>query len=105
MKRKRHTEEESARKFRDADAMLARGASIAQVCKKLGVSEATFHRWRQRHGQRTDVRVQRGRDNAINTELTKRLDELEKENRRLKQLVGELTLQIALQKDVLEERS
>jgi putative transposase len=105
MKRKRHTEEEAARKFRVAESTLAAGASVAQVCRKLGVSEATFHRWRQRHGQSKDVGAKRGRDDSTQTDFTQRLLELEKENRRLKQLVGELSLEIALLKDLLEERS
>lgn len=105
MKRKRHTEDEAARKFRVAESALAAGASIAQVCKKLGVSGATFHRWRKRHGELKADRTKRGRDDSIKADLTKRLHELEKENRRLKQLVGELTLEVAMLKDALEEKT
>jgi transposase-like protein len=47
MRRKRHTAEQIDRKLRDADAQLAAGATIADVSKKLGVSENTFHRWRK----------------------------------------------------------
>lgn len=47
MKRKRHSPEQIVGKLREADAMLAGGATIAQVCQKLEVAEATFHRWRE----------------------------------------------------------
>ena len=43
---KRHRPEQIILKLREADAMLASEASIGQVCQKLGVSEATLHRWR-----------------------------------------------------------
>ena len=46
MKRKRHTPEQIIAKLREADALLGGGATIGQVCQKLGVAEATFHRWR-----------------------------------------------------------
>ena len=50
MKRKRHTPEQVIRKLRDADAELSAGKGIAEVCQKLEVSEATFHRWRLQYG-------------------------------------------------------
>ena len=43
MKRKRHNPEEVIRKLRQADEQLAGGATVAEVCKKLGVSENTYH--------------------------------------------------------------
>jgi transposase-like protein len=43
MKRKRHTAEEIIRKLREAEAQLAAGATVAEVSKKLGVSENTYH--------------------------------------------------------------
>jgi putative transposase len=49
MKRKRHTPEEIIRKLRDADAQLAAGSTVADISKKLGVSENTFHRWRAQY--------------------------------------------------------
>jgi putative transposase len=46
MKRKRHTPEQIIKKLRAADTMLAAGKTIGQVAQALGVSEQTFHRWR-----------------------------------------------------------
>ena len=45
MKRKHHTPEQVIHKLRQADAELAAGQQIAAICQKLGVAEATFHRW------------------------------------------------------------
>jgi hypothetical protein len=44
MKRKRHTPDEIIRKLREAEAQLGTGSKVADVCKRLGVSEVTFHR-------------------------------------------------------------
>jgi putative transposase len=83
---KRHTPEQVISKLRQAEADLAQGAGIAQVCQKLGVSEQTFHRWRNQYG-------------GLKADEAKRLRELEAENARLKRLVAEL----ALDKQMLQE--
>jgi putative transposase len=75
------------RKLREAEAKLATGASLPQVARDLGISEATFHRWRNRYG-------------GMNPSETKRLKDLEKENIRLKKLVAEQALDIDLLKEV-----
>jgi putative transposase len=87
VKRKRHTPEEVIRKLRDAEAQLAAGARIADVTKKLGVSENTFHRWRVRYG-------------GMGPSETKRLRELEKENARLKKIVAEQAVDISILREV-----
>jgi putative transposase len=86
MKRKRHDPEQVIKKLRDADAMLASGKTIGQVCQTLEVSEQTFHRWRNQYG-------------GMKAGEAKRLKELEDENKRLKKVVAEL----ALDKDILQE--
>ena len=78
MKRKRHNAEQIVKKLREADAMLASGKSIGQVCQALEVSEQTFHRWRNQYG-------------GMKAEEAKRLKELEEENKRLKKVVADLT--------------
>lgn len=87
MKKTRHTPEQIVRKLREAEAKLATGASLPQVARDLGISEATFHRWRNRYG-------------GMNPSETKRLKDLEKENTRLKKLVAEQALDIDLLKEV-----
>ena len=67
MKRKRHTPEQIISKLRDADAMLGAGKTIGQVVQHLGVSEQTFHRWRNQYG-------------GMKAGDAKRLKELEQEN-------------------------
>ncbi len=86
MKRKRHDPEQVIKKLREADAMLASGKTIGQVCQALEVSEQTFHRWRNQYG-------------GMKAGEAKRLKELEDENKRLKKVVAELTLD----KDILQE--
>jgi transposase-like protein len=86
MKRIRHSPEQIIRKLREADAELASGKAIAEVCKALGVAEATYHRWRNQYG-------------GMKADEMRRLKDLEKENARLKALVADL----ALDKAILQE--
>ena len=78
-RRKRHRPEQIVRKLRDADAMLNAGKELAVVLQTLEVSEATFHRWRNQYG-------------GMKSEEAKRLKQLEDENKRLKEIVADLTL-------------
>jgi putative transposase len=89
MKRTRHSPEQIIKKLRDADGMLAAGRSIGEVCQALGISEATFQRWRQQYG-------------GMKAEEAKRLKELEEENRRLKKLLAEAELDKAILKEALQ---
>jgi len=86
MKRKRHTAEQIIAKLRQAEADLAGGLSVGQVCQKLGVSEQTYHRWKKAYG-------------GMKPDAVKRLKQLEQENARLKQAVADLTLD----KQILKE--
>ena len=87
MKRTRHTPEQVIRKLRDADRMLAEQKSIAEIAKELGVSENTYHRWRNQYG-------------GMKAEDVKRLKELERENARLKTIVADQALQCQALKEV-----
>jgi transposase-like protein len=89
MRRKRHSPGEVVRKLREAEADLASGTALDQVCKKLGVSEATYHRWRKQYG-------------GAGADEVKRLKELEKENARLKAIVADLELDKRILKEALE---
>ena len=83
---KRVAPERIVRLLREAEAELAGGKTVAQVVQKLGVSEQTFYRWRQRYG-------------GMQVDEARRLKELEAENARLKKLVADL----ALDKQMLQE--
>ena len=86
MKGKKHNPEQIIKKLREADAMLSAEKPIGQICQALQISEQTYHRWRNQYG-------------GMKSGEAKRLKELEDENKRLKKLVAELTLD----KDLLQE--
>ena len=84
---RKHTPEQVIRKLREADRLLAEGKSTEEVAKELGVSETTFHRWRNQYG-------------GMKAEDAKELRHLRDENRRLKHLVADLTLDVQMLKEV-----
>jgi putative transposase len=84
---KGYSPEQIVRKLRQAEGKLANGSTIAEVARELGISEATFHRWRNRYG-------------GMSSQEAKRLRELESENARLKKLVAEQALDIDILKEV-----
>lgn len=87
MKKTRHTPEQIIRMLREAEAKLSDRTTVPQVAKELGISEATFHRWRKRYS-------------GMSAQEAKRLKELEKENARLKRLLAEKELDIDMLKEV-----
>lgn len=89
MKRKRHTPEQIVRKLRLAEARLAGGATVGEVCRELEVSEPTYHRWRKRYG-------------SVNEDQLKRLKALEKENARLKRIVADQAVDLSILKEAAE---
>jgi len=89
---KRTEPEQIVRVLREAEADLAGGKTIAQVIQKLGISEQTFYRWRQRYG-------------GMQVDEARRLKELEAENARLKRLVAELALDKQMLQEVVRGKS
>ncbi len=88
MKRKFHTPEQIVKKLREADAAIASGSTIEQVCRKLEISDATYYNWRKQYGQ-------------MKLDQVKQLKSLQKENVRLKKLVADLSLDKAILKEAL----
>ena len=86
-RRNRHSPEQIVRKLRDSDAMLNAGKDLAAVLQSLEVSEQTYYRWRNQYG-------------GMKSEEAKRLKQLEEENRRLKTIVADQALDIAMLKHV-----
>jgi transposase-like protein len=89
MKKTRHTPTQIIAKLRIVEAALAEGRTAQDAVRDIGVSEQTYYRWKREYGQ-------------MDRDQLKRLKELEKENRRLKKLVADLSLDKDILKEALE---
>lgn len=88
MKRSQYTEEQIAFALKQWEL----GTPVAEVCRKMGVSDATLYNWRKKYG-------------GLGPSELKRLRQLEEENRKPKALVADLSLDKAMLQDVLAEKS
>ena len=89
MGRKRYQPEQIIGYLREAEILLAKGSTIGQVCRKIGITEQTYYRWRRDYG-------------SLSVDQAKRLKEMDKENASLKRLVADLSLDKAILKEVAE---
>jgi len=87
MKRKRYTEPQIAFALRQAES----GTPVAEIIRKLGITEVTFYRWKKKFA-------------GMGVAEIRRLKQLEDENRRLKQLVADLTLDKQMLQEVLSKK-
>ena len=87
MKKSQFTEEQILGILKQVEG----GRTIADVCREHGISDATYHRWKGKYG-------------GLEVSQLRRLKQLEDENRKLKQLVGELSLDNAALKDVVAKK-
>jgi putative transposase len=87
MKQKRYTDEQIAFVLRQAES----GTAVAAICRKLGVSEPTFYRWKKQFAGMGTVEI-------------RRLKQLEEENAKLKRLVADLSLDKTMLQDVLQKK-
>ena len=87
MKKPRYTEQQVAQALRQAE----QGTTAAEICRKLGVSEATFYAWKKRYA-------------GMGVAELRRVRQLEDENRRLKQVVADLTLDKQMLQEVLQKK-
>ena len=87
MKRSKFSEQQSAFILRQVEE----GVPIGEVCRKVGVSEQTYYRWRKRYG-------------GIMPSEMKRLKQLEEENMRLKKLVADLSLDKEMLQEVVRKK-
>jgi putative transposase len=86
MPRKRHTPEEIVAKLRQVEVLTSQGKSTADAVRTLGVTEATYYRWRQEFG-------------GLKGDQVRRLKELEAENTRLRRAVSDLTVEKLILKE------
>lgn len=86
MKKSRYTEEQIAFALKQAEL----GTPVAEVCRKLGVTEQSFYRWKKKYGE------------MLPSDM-KKLKQLEEENAKLKKLVADLSLDKAMLQDVLSK--
>ena len=87
MKKTRFTEEQIASAMRQVEA----GTPATEICRKLGVSEQTFYRWKKKYA-------------GMGVSELRRLRQLEEENRTLKQLVADLSLDKHMLQDVIRKK-
>ena len=86
MPQRRYKPEEIIHKLRVAEVDSSKGSNTGQICRKLGITEQTYYRWRKQYG-------------GMKVEQARRFKELEAENTRLKKLVADLSLD----KEILKE--
>jgi putative transposase len=85
MKRKRYSDEQDAFALRQAES----GTAVEDICRKMGVAEATFYRWKKKFAGMGVVEI-------------RRLKQLEEENVKLKRLVADLSLDKTMLQDALQ---
>jgi putative transposase len=84
---KRYSPEQIVAKLREHEKLQGQGLTIPAACKRLGISDQTFYRWRIKYG-------------ALKEDEAQRLKALEQENGRLKRIVAEQALDISMLKDL-----
>ena len=87
MRKSRFTQEQIAFALRQAES----GTAVPEVCRKMGISENTFYRWKRRY-------------EGLGVAEIRRLRQLEEENRRLKQIVADLSLDKEMLQDVIRKK-
>jgi len=92
MVKKGYTPEQIINKLREAEVLLSQGVTVGEVCRKIGVTDVTYYRWRKEYG-------------GMRVDQAKRLKELEQENSRLKRLVADLSLDNAILKEAARGNS
>lgn len=85
--KKRYTEQQIAYALKQGET----GVSVQEVCRKMGISEGTFYNWKKRYGGLTGMEL-------------RKLKQLEEENKQLKKLVADLSLDKQMLQDVLSKK-
>jgi putative transposase len=85
---RKHKPEEIIGKLREAEIVLAQGGTVTDACRRIGVTEQSYYRWRKEYG-------------GLKMDQARRMKALEKENARLRRAVSDLMLD----KLILQEAS
>jgi transposase-like protein len=86
MARQRFSAEQIIHKLREADVELSKGTAVKQVCRQLNIADKTYYRWRREYG-------------GLKVDQAKRMKELEAENARLKRIVANQAIDMAILKE------
>ena len=86
MGRQKHTAEQIIAKLGEAEVLQAKGMSLEEMLRQLGISDATYYKWRKEYG-------------GLRVDQAKRLKELEQENSRLRKVVSDLSIDNAILKE------
>ncbi|MCE9591427.1 MAG: transposase [Planctomycetes bacterium] len=84
--KKRFSAEQIVGMLRQADVELGKGQKVPDVCRQLGISEVTYYRWRTKYG-------------GMDPQMARQMQELQKENARLKRLVADQALDMLILKE------
>ena len=87
MKKSKYTDEQIAFALRQGET----GTRVEEICRKMGISEATYYNWKKKYG-------------GLGVSEVRRLKQLEEENRRLKRLVADLSLDKEMLQEVLRKK-
>ena len=87
MKKSKFTEEQIAFALRQAES----GTTVAEVCRKVGIAEATFYNWKKKYG-------------GLGVSELRRLKQREEENARLKRMVADLSLDKQMLQEVIQKK-
>jgi putative transposase len=86
MGKQRHTAEQIIGKLREAEVLTGKGMSMEEVLRQLGISDATYYKWRKEYG-------------GLRVDQAKRLKDLEQENSRLRKVIADLTIDNSILKE------
>ena len=87
--KKRFSGPQIVAKLRQADVLIGQGKTVPEVCKEIEISQQTYYRWRTKYG-------------GMSPDMIKQLRELQKENTRLRKVVSDQAIDIAILKEVVQ---
>ena len=86
MKGKKYSPEQVVSKLREADVLIGKGQTVADVCRQLQITDVTYYRWRKEYG-------------GLSIDQAKRLRELESESTKLRKVIADLSIDNAILKE------